>query len=434
VARSFADIDRESDAVKAAIEELPGGSVVTICARNHPAWPALVLGVWKADCCALLADRSSAIASVTGAERHCGARARLGISEDGSWMVEPLENPPRDFGPWRPDLIKLTSGTTAEPRPILFSAAQLETDCDNICATMGIGEGDVNYGVVAFSHSYGFSNLITPLLCLGIPLVAATDALPRALAAGFRATGATVLPSAPAIFQAIAGIAEALPMPRLCISAGAPLRAATATAFRERFGRKIHSFYGASECGAICYDATDEPVEVDGFVGTPVRGVEFLAGDEGDESEGASVRVRSGAVCLTDLDGGLVSDGIFHPPDRVAQHGGGWLIVGRTSDTINVAGRKVNPAEVERVLLQHDGVVEAVVFGVPDPSRGEAVVAWAVAREEISAGDLMRHCATLLAPWQTPREIRLVDALPVNARGKISRRELRAAHLAMSRA
>lgn len=430
MARSFADIDRESDAVKAAIEGLPAGSVAAICAPNHPVWPALVLGVWKAGGCALLADRSSAIASVAEAERHCGARARLGISEDGNWMVEALENTPRDFGPWRPDLIKLTSGTTADPRPILFSEAQLEADCDNICETMGIGEGDVNYGIVAFSHSYGFSNLITPLLCRGIPLVAATDAMPRALAAGLRASGATVLPSAPAIFQALAGIEKDLTMPRLCISAGAPLRAATVAAFRERFGRKIHSFYGASECGAICYDATEEFVEVDGFVGTPVQGVEFVALDGEDETDGAAVSVRSGAVCLTDLDGGLVRDGMFHPPDRVAPHRGGWRIVGRISDTINVAGRKVNPAEVERALLQHSSVVEAAVFGVPDPSRGEVVVAWVVVRGGVAAEELMRHCAPLLATWQSPREIRLVDALPVNARGKISRRELRAAHLA----
>ena len=77
-------------------------------------------------------------------------------------------------------LLKVTSGTTAEPRVIRFSAAQLLADCDNICDTMGLGADDRNYGVISFAHSYGFSNLITPLLCRGIRLVAAGDAMPRA--------------------------------------------------------------------------------------------------------------------------------------------------------------------------------------------------------------------------------------------------------------
>lgn len=428
--RTYADIEEESLAVKEALTGLPHGAVVTICARNHPAWPALILGVWKAGCCALLADSSVSVDSLVAAERRCGSRARLGVSKDGSWKVEALENPPPDFGTWKPELIKLTSGTTAEPRPILFSTAQLEADCENICETMGIGADDVNYGIVAFSHSYGFSNLITPLLCRGIPLVAANDAMPRAIAEGLRVSPATVLPSVPAIFQALAGIDEDLAMPRLCISAGAPLRAATVAAFQERFERKIHSFYGASECGAICYDAGDEPVDIDGFVGQPMKGVELLAEAAGDGAPGAPVRVRSGAVCLTDLDGGLATGGVFHPPDLLAPHRGGWRIAGRTSDTINVAGRKVNPAEVERVLLLHPGVSESAVFGVPDTIRGEMVVAWVVAREGSRAEELMRHCAGLLAPWQTPREIRLVESLPVTARGKLSRRDLRKAHLA----
>ena len=52
-------------------------------------------------------------------------------------------------------------GTTSAPRAIRFRASQLLADCDNICATMGIAERDMNFGVIPFSHSYGFSNLLT---------------------------------------------------------------------------------------------------------------------------------------------------------------------------------------------------------------------------------------------------------------------------------
>src|SRR5690606_39188723 len=79
-----------------------------------------------------------------------------------------------------PQFLKLTSGTTSAPRAIRFQAHQLVADCDHICETMGITDADVNFGVIPFSHSYGFSNLLTPLLCRGVALVASEDRLPRA--------------------------------------------------------------------------------------------------------------------------------------------------------------------------------------------------------------------------------------------------------------
>lgn len=427
-ARSFADLEAESDSVARVLAGLRRGAVVSLYATNSPAWPALALGVWKAECCALLVDRSMNPVAVENAERRCGAQSRLEIDGQGNWHVLKLDHSSQELDGLRPDLIKLTSGTTGEPRPIFFSAEQLVADCDNICETMGIADGDVNYGIVAFSHSYGFSNLVTPLLCRGIALVAAADALPRAIVAGIHATGATVLPSVPSIFQAIAGIEDRMPSLRLCISAGAPLGASVSREFRERFGCKLHSFYGASECGAICYDGSDQAIDADGFVGTPVRGVHLVHG-EGNATDGWSISVRSEAVCLSDGDGGLVRGGVFEPPDRLAPYGQGWQVVGRVSDIINVGGRKVNPAEIERVLLSHPGVGEAVVFAVPDASRGQSTVAWVVPLGTMDIGVLMRHCAASLASWQMPREMRCVDFLPRNARGKINRRELCAAHL-----
>src|SRR5205807_326708 len=98
-------------------------------------------------------------------------------------------------------------------------------DCRNICATMGISPRDVNYGVIPFSHSYGFSNLVTPLLFQGTRLVCATDPMPRAIYDGLQHSGATVFPGTPALFQAVGSLADAaeLRSVRLCISAGAPL-------------------------------------------------------------------------------------------------------------------------------------------------------------------------------------------------------------------
>jgi acyl-CoA synthetase (AMP-forming)/AMP-acid ligase II len=70
-----------------------------------------------------------------------------------------------------PVLLKLTSGTTAEPRAVRFRSEQLLADCNNICETMGINDTDINFAVIPVSHSYGFSNLITPLIARGVPMV-----------------------------------------------------------------------------------------------------------------------------------------------------------------------------------------------------------------------------------------------------------------------
>jgi acyl-coenzyme A synthetase/AMP-(fatty) acid ligase len=296
-----------------------------------------------------------------------------------------------------------------------FGADAVVADCDQICETMGIGEEDVNYGVIAFAHSYGFSNLVTPLLLRGVRLVAAGDSLPRALWSGMAASGATVLPAVPAIFRALGGVARDAGDAgrlRLCISAGAPLLARVAGDFREAHGLKIHSFYGASECGGICYDASERRDLPDGFVGTPVRGVELRWDDEGS----GGVRVRSAAVCRG-LGGGL------RPGDLLEGDGAaGYRIVGRTSEIVNVGGRKVNPAAVEVVVAGHPSVREVAVFGRGDAARVQSLAAVVVG--EVAGSELRRWCAERLASWQVPREIFVVAAIPVTARGKVSRREL----------
>jgi acyl-coenzyme A synthetase/AMP-(fatty) acid ligase len=101
-------------------------------------------------------------------------------------------------------------------------------------------------------------------------------------------------------------------------------------------------------------------------------------------------------------------------------------IVGRVSDVINVAGKKVNPAEIEAHLLRFEGVRQAVVFGCATGAglRNEEVAACVIASPQVSQNDLVRFCRVALSPWQVPKRIFIVDAFPTNERGKISRREL----------
>jgi acyl-CoA synthetase (AMP-forming)/AMP-acid ligase II len=322
--------------------------------------------------------------------------------------------------------LKLTSGTTAAPRAIRFRSEQLLADCTQICETMGITGRDLNFAVIPLSHSYGFSNLVTPLLAHGVPMVLSRDRMPRAVLDDLARNSATVFPGMPVFYQAFSEMEElpALPKLRLCISAGARLPLAVARKFRQKFKQPIHSFYGSSECGGICYDR-DAPLLEQGFVGQPMRGLdlELLEPD----APATRVRVRGAATgdgYFPEPDEEKLGHGKFVPDDLLSVSEDGWRIVGRISDVINVAGKKVNPAEVEAELLRFAGVRAAVVFGRESTLRNEEVAACVVAGEQVVESDLLEYCRARLSGWQVPKRIFFVEEIPVNERGKVNRREL----------
>jgi acetyl-CoA synthetase len=115
---------------------------------------------------------------------------------------------------------------------------------------------------------------------------------------------------------------------------------------------------------------------------------------------------------------------------------GQWYILGRSDDTIKVAGKRLGPAEVESILVAHPDVVEAAAIGVPDKIKGNEVVVFVVLRGEKSAGDalrlqLMEMVVKSLGKPLAPREIRFVSDLPKTRNAKVMRRMIRAAYLGL---
>ena len=407
VLRTFREVEGRARAVEANLESSAEGEVYPIDIGNHPDWPSHLLASLRRGLVALPLEDS-----ITPQQRQ----AALAI----------CNAPSRDWEERQPVLLKLTSGTTAAPRAIRFRSEQLLADCIQICDTMGIGADDLNFGVIPLSHSYGFSNLVTPLLVRGVPLVVSRDRMPRALFDDLARTGATVFPGMPVFYQAFCEMEStpALPKLRLCISAGAPLPLEIARKFREKFERSIHSFYGSSECGGICYDREARLLEP-GFVGQPMRGVqlELLEPD----ATATLIRVQSAAAgddYFPEPDEEKLGGGSFMPDDLLSASEDGFRIVGRISDVINVAGKKVNPAEVEAELLGYEGVRAAVVFGLSSTRRNEEVASCVVASEGVREMELLEFCRGRLSGWQVPKRIFFLEEIPVNERGKVSRRAL----------
>lgn len=427
VVRTFSAIENEAQRFeRELLRDCRAGEIVAVQIGNHASWPALLLSSWRRGVVILPLETSISETERTNALETCRASLLIRPNESDVEIQRLRISETIDWGEGQPTLLKVTSGTTAAPRAIRFRSAQLLADCNQICGTMEISDRDVNFAVIPVSHSYGFSNLLTPLLARGVRIALSRDRMPRAIIDGIIASGASVFPGTPVLFQALCDVEEPPPLPtlRLCISAGAPLPLELAKNFRRKFGHTIHSFYGSSECGGICYDRVAPLVE-EGFIGEPLEGVqlEFFGDDD-------RVRVRSAAVAdgyFPNSDDEKLAVGVFVPDDLLNRTEDGFRIVGRVSDVINVAGRKVNPAEVEATLLRFPGVKQAIVFGRESHLRNEEVAACVVVRGDVSETALLEHCRTHLSATQAPKRIFFVDSIPTNERGKMSRRAL-AAH------
>lgn len=430
--RSFRQIEERALSYHSKLSAFDSRRVVAVRIGNHEDWPSILLACLQREMVVLPLERSISEQASEAALTICQAIAVVApVASGDSPEILPVRTNAstqthNKWGAQIPSLLKLTSGTTAVPRMIRFRSEQLLADCENICATMGITDSDLNFGVIPMSHSYGFSNLITPLIARGIPMVLASDRLPRAVLNDLARSKAIVFPGTPLFYQAFCEVDKrpALPNLRLCISAGAPITAAVARNFRDQFKQPIHSFYGSSECGGICYDREGSSFE-DGLVGSPMNNVdvEFIE----PASEASQIRVRSAAVgdgYFPEPDEERLRQGVFVPDDLLARHGSGLKIVGRISDVINVAGKKVNPAEVEAQLLQFAGVRKAVVFGRKSSRRNEEVAACVVAEPNVRESELLIFCRTRMSGWQVPKQIFFLDEIPANERGKTSRREL----------
>jgi long-chain acyl-CoA synthetase len=393
---------------------LRAGDAVAIQLPNSDTLLAAVLAAMKLHLIIVPIDRDAPETEVATILGHFSVK---GFIYRGGISVRSIAS--RPHVPAGARLIKLTSGSTGQPKGIVTSEANLIADATNICRTMGIASDDVNLGAIPFSHSYGFSNLVTPLLLQGTAIVVTNDYLPQSLIELANRYRCTVAPLIPMVFEHLTVAQGHFDTVRTFISAGAPLPPSTSRKFRERFGIDIHSFYGCSEVGGITYDRRGAAVER-GTVGAAMDGVELIV-------EGSRVTVRSGSVamgCLFDAEN-FQPFGDFTTDDLVElRENGEVALTGRASDLINTAGKKVNPREVEAVILQIDGVREAKVYGEAAGARGEVVAAAIVATPNVTREHVREFCRTRLSLHKVPRIVKLIERMPVDERGKIKRAEL----------
>lgn len=410
---TFAELDAGAAANAFDAAALRGRAVV-FALPNGIRWLELFLVLQRAGAVAVPLDPAEPAA----AQRAIAVSLRAGYWWDGQALVAlPGARRVRDPATC---LIKLTSGTTGRPRPLVFTAAQMLADARQVTRTMGIRSGDLNYALIPFGHSYGLGNLTLPLIAQGVPLVCGAAPLPQVIAADFARWQPSVLPGVPAVFRALvaADVArEAFASLRVPISAGAPLPPETARAFAAKFGRRIHAFYGSSETGGIAYDRTGAAT-LTGGVGRPLHGVRVRAG------RGGRLEVSSAAVFTWGNRRRARGLGRWSPPDQAVQDArGGLTLLGRRGTTVKLGGRRLNLGEVASRLRQVAGVREAWV-GVS--AGGDPVLGAAVATTRPVA-EIRLALHDVVAGWKIPRRWAVLAEFPITARGKMDTRALQAA-------
>jgi acetyl-CoA synthetase len=263
-----------------------------------------------------------------------------------------------------------------------------------------------------------------------------------------RVTTFGISPTAIRLLSKSAGELPPMQSLRLLGSTGEPWDEVSWMWFFDRVGRRrcpIVNISGGTEiAGSFLFPLPIQPLKPCSL-GGPAPGMATECVDE----HGVPVRGRKGYLVCT-KPAPSMTRGIWNAPQRYIEtywsrfpgmwyHGdwasvdedGHWFVHGRADESMNVAGRKVGPAEVEEAMMQHPGVAEAAVIGVPDEIKGEAIVGYAVAKAgaAVDPAAVSATVVDVLGPTFRPREIILVAELPKTQSGKIVRRLMRQRYL-----
>jgi fatty acid CoA ligase FadD36 len=337
-----------------------------------------------------------------------------------------------------PALIIYTSGTTGPPKGVQLSRRALAADIDALAAAWQWTPDDVLVHGLPLYHVHGLVLGLLGSLRVGNRFVHTGKPTAAGYAQARYQAGGSLYFGVPTVWSRLvadATAAEALRSARLLVSGSAPLGVPVFSRLAELTGHPPVERYGSTE-SLITLSTRADGERRPGWVGLPLEGVQTRLVDE----DGAPVARDAETMGRLHVRGPTLFDGYLNRPDATAEAfaGDGWYrtgdvavidgggmhrIVGRESvDLIKSGGFRVGAGEIETALLGHPGVTEAAVIGLPDDDLGQRIVAFVVGDAEPDA--LTDYVAQQLSAHKRPREVRIVEALPRNAMGKVLKKEL----------
>jgi acyl-CoA synthetase (AMP-forming)/AMP-acid ligase II len=441
---TFADLAAECTAIERALADLGVGRGATVVSfvGNRPIFFSVVVAcvavgaalvplgeATDAEAAALI-EQAGAVAVITDRDLVRAVRERSLGSGVRLLRLPDRHNPPQ-YG--LSVVLKLTSGSTHLPKAAIADERHLVNDGRHVIEAMGIEPTDTNFTCIPLSHSYAIGNVVMPLLWQGTRVALRQSFEPARFTRDVADSGATVFPGVPFMFERIKSLEPSGRLPaslRLLITAGARIDAGTVSWFRHHLDRKVHSFYGSSETGGIAYDDSEDvsdPLHVGRAMPETtitIRGLRRALSPgrifvEGNAVASSYAHTEGGSVSAFS-DGGFLTGDLGYLDDTHR-----LVLTGRVSSLVNVAGRKVDPSEVERRLMELSGIADARVLGMSCDTRGQEVVAFLVRTDAaLTPLAIRQQCAQTLSTHKIPRRFVFVDRFPVDARGKIDRRAL----------
>ena len=374
-----------------------------------------------------------------------GAPLLLGPDLDAELAAQPTTEPDAEVDENDVAMLVYTSGTTATPKGVLIPHRNyLISTAPAWSQGLSTGPDDTWLFVMPFHTIAGLGSMTT-LTLLGATLVLPATADPAASLAVIARERVTVIAQTPTFYLALAAQpgfgAETVGAVRRCMTYGgqvapAAIEAWSAAAPDARWG----TYWGQSELsqlGTVGWFARLSDIPGDGdpsWIGKPVSHLEVRVVDEnGEDAALGELICRSPSVMLgyhrdPERTKAALSSGWLHTGDIVRVDDEGNLFFhDRLSDVIKTGGMNVSSQEVERMLHAHPGVLRAAVVGRPDAYWAEAVTAFVIPRPggEPDPDEVIGFCKVRMAGFKVPKAVHVVAELPVDAQGKILKRELR---------
>ena len=343
--------------------------------------------------------------------------------------------------------VMFTTGTTGRPKGVVLNHRAFAVACSHINAFIGLQPDDIEVLPLPLSHSFGLGR-VRCVLSLGATLVLISGFVSAArileTLSGMRATGLASVPAGIGILLGDKG--EALGR------RGSQLRyieigsAAMPVEHKRQLMNvlpktRVCMHYGLTEASRSAFLSFHDNPEKLESIGRPSPGVEMRIVDD------SGVELRDGLEGQIEIRGGHLMNGYWHDDElSTGSLHNGWLRTGdlgrrdpegyyylkaRSSDIMNVGGRKVSPQEIEDILTGHPAVAECACVGIPDPQglSGDMISAYLVADpasgELPGFPELAKLLRKTLEPYKIPRRFTWVADLPKSTSGKVLRRKLR---------
>lgn len=341
-----------------------------------------------------------------------------------------------------------TSGSTGEPKGVMSSHLNMVSAARSIIQYLENTEKDIILNVLPLSFDYGLYQVIMAFMYGGTVVLEKSFLYIHKVLERIAQEGVTGFPVVPTVLAMLLNLRDIksynFSSLRYITNTGAALPAEHIRKFRESFPEvKFFSMFGLTECKRVCYLPPDELDNKPLSVGIPIPNCEVFILDESGKE------VEPGVTGELVIRGSNVMQGYWNDPELTSKYyrtgripgerllysgdyfrsdqEGYLYFLGRTDDMIKSRGERISPREIENVICQIPGVIEAAVIGVPDEIAGQSIKAFVVCEKDsnLTNNDILKHSSHNLESFALPKYIQIIEQLPKTPHGKIDKKALK---------